>query len=128
MVDANQFRQDFPEFSDSTAYPDAQISFWLGIASQLINIGRWGGLADLGIELLAAHNLVLWKRAQIAASKGGLPGISTGVTASKAVADVSVGYDTNVASVEGGGNFNLTDYGTRYLEYVSLFGAGGIQQ
>ncbi len=127
MVDVAQFRQDFPEFADTTAYPDANVNFWLTVAAQLINVDRWAGLADLGIELLTAHNLVLWKRAQNASSKGGVPGLSTGVTSSKAVADVSVGYDTAVASVKDGGNFNLTDYGTRYLDLVSMMGAGGLQ-
>lgn len=127
MVDVAQFRQDFPEFAETTAYPDANVNFWLTVATQLINVDRWVGLADLGIELLTAHNLVLWKRAQIASSKGGVPGLSTGVTSSKAVADVSVGYDTAVASVKDGGNYNLTDYGTRYLDLVSMMGAGGLQ-
>jgi len=127
VVDVAQFRQDFPEFAETTAYPDANVNFWLTVATQLINVDRWVGLADLGIELLTAHNLVLWKRAQIASSKGGVPGLSTGVTSSKAVADVSVGYDTAVASVKDGGNYNLTDYGTRYLDLVSMMGAGGLQ-
>jgi hypothetical protein len=127
MTDAAKFRTDFPEFSDSTAYPDSQVTFWIGIATRLINADRWGDLTDFGIELLVAHNLVLWKQASKAAAGGGVPGLASGVTASKAVADVSVGYDTSVASVEDGGNYNLTTYGTRYLEFVSLFGAGGIQ-
>lgn len=127
MVTVAQFRQDFPEFADATAYPDGNVQFWLTFASNLINVDRWGNLADMGVELLTAHNLVLWKRASIAASKGGLPGLSTGVTSSKAVADVSVGYDTAVASVKDGGNYNLTDYGTRYLDLVSMMGAGGLQ-
>jgi hypothetical protein len=127
MVDAAKFRTDFPEFSDTTAYPDAQVNFWIGIASKLVNACRWGELTDFGIELLVAHNLVLWKQSSKSAAGGGVPGLAIGVTASKAVADVSVSYDTSVASVEGGGNYNLTTYGTRYLEYVLLFGAGGVQ-
>lgn len=128
MVDVAQFRQDFPEFGDIAAYPDATVTLWLGVASKLINIDRWGDLAPIGTELLTAHYLVLWKQTQISASRGGVPGLASGVTSSKAVADVSVGYDTSIASVEGGGNFNLTTYGTRYLDLVAMFGAGGIQQ
>jgi len=127
VVTVAQFRQDFAEFGDATAYPDSSVQFWLTFAAQLINVDRWGSMADMGVELLTAHNLVLWKRSQIAASKGGLPGVSTGVTASKAVADVSVSYDTTVGAVKDGGNYNLTDYGTRYLDLVWMFGAGGVQ-
>jgi hypothetical protein len=127
MTDAATFRADFPEFADTTAYPDTQVNFWIGIASKLVSLDRWADLTDFGIELLVAHNLVLWKQSAIAVAAGAIPGQSSGVVSAKAVADVSKSYDTTVASVEGGGNYNLTTYGTRYLEFVSIFGAGGYQ-
>ncbi|HAU75936.1 MAG TPA: DUF4054 domain-containing protein [Agrobacterium sp.] len=127
MADAAGFRTAFPEFSDTNAYPDATVNLWLGYAQNLVNLDRWGTLYDLGVYLLTAHNLVIWKKDSKAASVGGIPGSSSGVQSSKAVDGVSVSYDTTVATVEGAGNLNLTTYGTRFADLRDMFGAGGFQ-
>jgi hypothetical protein len=126
VVDATTFRVDFPEFASATKFPDGLVTRWLTIAAKLVNGDRWGDLTDFGTELVAAHNLVLAARDTKSAAMG-TPGQSSGVVASKAVDKVSVSYDAGMASVEGGGNWNLTTYGTRYLYYLDLFGAGGVQ-
>ncbi|WP_370639506.1 DUF4054 domain-containing protein [Cupriavidus sp. DB3] len=70
MVDVAQFRQDFPEFSDTTKYPDSAVQFWLTVSVSLVNPCRWGVLTDQGIELCTAHHLVLAARDEQAAAVG----------------------------------------------------------
>lgn len=127
MVDASGFRTAFPEFGDTTAYPDATVNLWLGYAQSLVNLDRWGTLYDLGVYLLTAHNLAIWKKDSKAAAAGGVPGSTSGAQSSKAVDGVSVSYDTTVATVDGAGYLNLTTYGTRFADLRDMFGAGGIQ-
>lgn len=122
-----QFRADFPEFADTTAYPDSQVTLWLTVGSKLVNECRWGELTDLGIELVAAHHLVLGRRDQQAALVGGVPGQMTGPLSSKSVDKVSAGYDTGAATIDDAGFWNLTSYGVRYATLARMMGAGGIQ-
>jgi hypothetical protein len=122
-----QLRTDFPEFSDTTQYPDPMIQTWLTVACSLVNGSRWMELTTLGIELVTAHHLVLGARDQMAAAVGGVPGQMTGPTSAKAVDKVSTSYDTQAAAVDGGGFWNLTSYGARYLTLARMFGAGGLQ-
>ncbi len=126
-MNAAQFRQDFPEFSDATRYPDTVVDFWLIVAVSLVNECRWGVLTDQGIELVTAHHLVLAARDQATENVGGIPGQMTGPLASKAVDKVSSSYDTGAATIEDGGFWNLTSYGVRYLTLAKLMGMGGIQ-
>lgn len=126
-MDAATFRQDFPEFSDPSIYADPQITFWLGVAENLVNRVRWGELAVQGVELITAHHLVLGRRDELASSVGGVPGLMTGPQSSKSVDKVSASYDTSAATVDGAGMWNLTTYGVRYMSLARLFGAGGLQ-
>ncbi|WP_343724933.1 DUF4054 domain-containing protein [Herbaspirillum huttiense] len=126
-MDSATFRQHFPEFEDAGIYPDAQVTFWLTVAENLVNRERWGGLADQGVELVTAHHLVLARRDELASSVGGAPGLMTGPQSSKSVDKVSASYDTNAATVDGAGFWNLTTYGVRYVSLARLFGAGGLQ-
>ena len=107
------FREHFPEFADTTTYPDSQIDFWASAAGPMVNATRWGELTSLGVELVTAHHLVM---AIGAATNGGAVG---GPVASKSVDKVSVSYDTSAYLVEGGSFWNMTTYGVRYL-YLSL--------
>ena len=122
-----QFRTEFPEFTDTTRYPDSSVTAWLTGAVSLVNADRWGVLADLGQALVAAHHLVIGARDQQAAAVGGVPGTMTGPQSSKSVDKVSASYDTGAASLEGGGFWNLTSYGVRYLTLARTMGAGGFQ-
>ena len=90
------------------------------------------GLADLKRELDDAARIDLIRaleelQAQAAAAKGAPPGVSTGPVSAKGVGPVNVSYDTAAGSEEGGGNYNLTTYGTRYLNLMKMFGRGGFQ-
>jgi hypothetical protein len=122
-----QLRSDFPEFNDPTRYPDSLVQTWLTVAASLVNADRWVELTSIGIELVTAHHLVLSVRDQTAAAVGGAPGIMTGPTSAKAVDKVSTSYDTSAAAIDGGGFWNLTSYGVRYLTLARMFGAGGLQ-
>lgn len=126
-VTVASFRSAFPEFADATVYTDASVQMWLSASVSLLSPERWGDLLDLGTSLFVAHNIVLGAMNARAASKGGSPGSGGGVTASKAVDKVSVSYDTGAATIEGAASWNLTTYGTRYLQLARMVGAGGLQ-
>jgi hypothetical protein len=127
VVTPASFLQDYPEFSNSTKYPNSAIQYWINVAVILLNPNRWGTMLTTGIELYVAHNLVLEGQAQAAAATGGTPGQNTGPLNSKTVDKVSAGYDTGAASIEGAGAYNLTTYGTRFYQLMLMFGSGGAQ-
>jgi len=126
-VTTAQLRADFPEFADTTVYPDSMVQTWLTAAMSLVNADRWMELTNVGIELVTAHHLALSARDQKAAAVGGIPGTMTGPTSAKSVDKVSVSYDTAAASLDGVGFWALTSYGMRYLSLARMFGAGGLQ-
>ncbi|AOJ93099.1 hypothetical protein WK22_09345 [Burkholderia multivorans] len=126
-MDVSQFRQSFPEFNDTTTYPDSLIQFWMTVAVSLVNADRWGDLTDLGIALVTAHHLALAVKDQKMAAVGGVPGQVTGPQSSKAVDKVSASYDTAAVAIKDGGFWNATMYGVRYLSLAMMMGAGGMQ-
>ncbi|UQN68018.1 DUF4054 domain-containing protein [Burkholderia multivorans] len=126
-MDVSQFRQAFPEFDDTTTYPDALVQFWMTVAVSLVNADRWGDLTDLGIALVTAHHLALAVKDQKMAAVGGVPGQVSGPQSSKAVDKVSASYDTAAVAINDGGFWNATMYGVRYLSLAMMMGAGGMQ-
>lgn len=126
-VTASTFRAAFPEFADTETYPDEMVDLWITAANRLMSADRWASLLDLGTQLFIAHNLVLGARDRKAAANGGVGGTSGGVVASKSVDKVSVSYDTGAGTISGGGAWNLTTYGVRYLQLARMVGAGGMQ-
>lgn len=127
-VTTASFRQNFPEFADTTKYPDAQVTFWLGYATRLLySVDRWADMLDDGIQFVMAHQLALAARSQAAASAGGAPGSTAGAVASKSVGGVSVSYDTGAALLQDGGYWNLTTYGIQFWQLAMLVGMGGFQ-
>ena len=50
MITIAAFRADYPEFTDSTRYPDSQISYWLQIAYLMLNVDRFGEPAPYIID------------------------------------------------------------------------------
>ena len=111
----------FPEFSNSTIYPQAQVDLWITQAALQINAGRFGQSADLATMLFVAHNLVLGVQAARQAVAGGGAGFSAGVVSSKSVGPVSKSYDTSVGLIEGAGLYNLTLYGQRLAQMMRAF-------
>ncbi|KWA35744.1 hypothetical protein WT41_01450 [Burkholderia territorii] len=126
-MDVSQFRQSFPEFKDTTTYPDSLVQFWMTVAVSLVNADRWGDLTDLGIALVTAHHLALAVKDQKMAAVGGVPGQVNGPQSSKAVDKVSASYDTAAVAIKDGGFWNATMYGVRYLSLAMMMGAGGMQ-
>lgn len=126
-MDIATFRNDFPEFSNAAAYPDGQVTFWLLLAGKLLNPSRLFDLLDLATELFVAHNLVLERQAQKAAAAGGVPGASSGPMTGKTVDKVSATYDSASAMEADAGHWNLTVFGTRYIQLIRMAGSGGMQ-
>ena len=84
-VTPSSFRVDYPEFADTTAYPDSGVAYWITVAGLLLNPRRWQDMLDVATELFVAHNLVLERQAQKSAAAGAVPGVSTGAVSSKTV-------------------------------------------
>jgi len=122
-----QFRADYPEFSSTSVYPNAQLQYWLTLAPLLMNADRWGALMDMGTELFMAHHITLEAKAMAEAKNGGIPGITTGPVSSKSADKVSISYDVGSSIVPDAGHWNLTIYGTRFIQLLRMFGAGPIQ-
>ena len=123
-VTVAQFRADFPAFADATAYPDAQITFWLNVAPQLVG-DNWGSAQDQGTELFVAHNLSL---GPVGVAGGGVTGGGVGgIVSSKSIKDVSVSYDTKTGTDDMAGFYNATIYGRQYWQLRKLFGKGVLQ-
>lgn len=121
------FRASFPEFSDTTVYPDAMINFWLGLAQQMVRECIWKTAWVQGVSLYIAHELVLASQNQKAAAIGGSPGQSSGIANQKAVGSVNVSYDSQANSEKDAGFWNLTNYGKQFIRLARIFGAGAIQ-
>lgn len=120
-----QFRLDFPEFANATTYPDSLINFWLGVSTSLLIPCIWLDLLNYGTELFVAHQLALSAQRQAAAAVGGVPGTSVGMTTSKAVDKVSVGFDTASVALNNAGYYNLTSYGIQFYQMAQIVGSKG---
>ena len=127
-MDIATFRAVFPEFSNSTTYSDAQITFFLTQGTNVMNANIWGTLFDQGVGYYIAHNLVLAQRRAKSVASGGTPGVTQGAVSSKGVDKVNVSYDTNSVALEKGGMYNQTDYGIQFLQLSRMAGAQGIIQ
>lgn len=125
-MDASTFRALLPEFDDTKKYKTATINVWINQGSATVNGAALSGRRDLVLAYYVAHHLVLGERNK-AAAKRGAPGQATNVISGKNAGGLSLTYDTTIASDEGAGHWNLTDYGKRYWKMVRMAGAGGAQ-
>lgn len=126
-----EFRSCFPEFSSEIAYPDGLIQYWLTWSYLLVNTDRFGKLADNAVQLYAAHNIALERRAYLESQKpspsgAGAPGMATGAASARSVDKVSVTYDTGAVAEKDGGDYNQTIYGRRFYRLVQLAGMGPV--
>ena len=96
-MDDKTFRQAYPQFSDLIAVPPDAVAFWLGVGIARLDVRRWANLLDEGLALFVAHKVAL---GMIAAQGGG----SGGVVSSKSVGGVSIAYNTELGTEEGGGS------------------------
>lgn len=126
-MDAAQFRQDFPEFADTTKYSDSSVNLWLNLGVKVLAPDRWCDYLDVGLELFIAHNIVLAAGNQLAEDVGGTAGQVKGPLTAKSVDKVSASYDAGSVALEDGGFYNLTTYGIRFLQLARMIGSGGIQ-
>jgi hypothetical protein len=120
-MNLSTFRADFPEFTSTTDYPDALLTFWSGIAEKRVIQTRWDDLYTHGVELATAHYVALAKQNQAA------PGAASGLVASESAGGVSVSYDTSAGSLKDGGHWNQTTYGRQFMELARMVGMGGYQ-
>lgn len=140
MIDEATFRQNFPEFGNTTTFPPSAVVFWITVATMLLPVQTWGPGStaaqapvttplDLGLSLFVAHQLVLEARGFKSAANGGIPGggAGGGPVSSESVGGVSRSYDVTLASLENAGPWNLTNYGTRFLFMARLAGKGPVQ-
>ncbi|MCT4713247.1 MAG: DUF4054 domain-containing protein [Ewingella sp.] len=124
----DKFRTDFPQFSDTTKYPDAQVQFRLNLADIMLSENLYGpDLYPYIVELYVAHYMALFAQDQRSAAAGGSGGAASGVVASKSVDKVSVGYDNSMTLNPDAGFWNNTRYGAEFYEIAMMFGAGGRQ-
>jgi hypothetical protein len=126
-VTAASFRVAFPAFANPVKFPAGMVDLWLSTAVKLINAAKWGDLADLGAQLMAAHYLALEAQAVNSATGARMPGASVGVLSSKSAQGVSASYDVSTATEKDAGHWNMTTYGTRYIRLARMMGAGPVQ-
>ncbi len=126
-MDIGAFRTSFPEFSDTTIYPNTMILFWAALAEKLVLPNVWGDCRQAGLNLYVAHEITVASQNAKTAQGGGSPGASGGVVSSKAVGSVSVSYDTQASAEKDAGYWNLTNYGKQFIRLARIFGAGAIQ-
>ncbi len=122
-----QFRTDFPQFSDDTRFPNAQIQFRLNLADRQISQQGKESLYAYMVELYIAHYLYLWDKDRRSSALGGAGGANNGVINSKSVDKVSMGYDTGATLNPDAGFWNNSRYGSELYEQIIQFGAGGRQ-
>lgn len=127
-MDISVFRSNFPEFSNTTTYPDPQLTFWASIAETMLNQCKFGSVMwPNAVMLYVAHEITLAAQNVQAASVGGSPGQSGGIANNKTVGAVSVGYDSQIQSEKDAGWWNRTTYGQQLWRWIQMFGAGCIQ-
>ena len=137
MINYTSFVIDYPEFNNATLFPQSSINYWINYATLLISPCVLGGpgdtvpksppdnLYDIACELFTAHNIVLEAQAQTDAANGGIPGLTTGPISNKRVGPVSVSYDVGAGVDPADAQYNLTIYGTRFINLYKLAGAPG---
>jgi len=121
------FRGSFPEFGDTTKYPDAMLNFWLSLAMTMVPQHVWRNQWVTGVSLYIAHEITLAASNKQTAANGGTPGQNSGIANSKAVGGVNVSYDSQSNSEKNAGYWNLTNYGKQFLRLARIFGARPIQ-
>ena len=126
-MNITDFRTEFPEFANTTNYPNAQITFWATLAEKQVPQDVWGDVWQYGVKLYVAHEITLAYQNVKISSMGGMPGTSGGVPNNKSVGQASVSYDSVVTSEKNAGYWNLTNYGKQFMNLVSIFGIGAIQ-
>lgn len=139
-VAPDDFRADFPAFTDPTVYTDGAINFWIGIASLQLSqrwpttpgaiagpSGKLRSIQDLGVCLFVAHQLTVEAYSTEQAQSGVPPTGPAGVVQSKGLGPGSVGYDVGSTLNPNDTFWNLSIYGRRFALIARHVGAAPIQ-
>lgn len=125
-MDITAFREAFPQFADTTAYPDARLTAAASFVESMLPQCRWGAGWDYACMLYLAHLLVI--TGPSGAGGGGTSGGGvTGPVTAKAVDKVSVSYDAGAVTYDGQAFWNMSRYGIQLFQLIQMFGAGPIQ-
>ena len=128
LPSVSDFRTAFPQFADTTKFPDPQVTFRLNLADILLSEKVTGTeMFPYFAELFVAHYMVLWAADSRSMAAGGAGGSTNGVQASKSVDKVSVSYDTGSTLNPDAGFWNNSRYGAEFWQLIMMFGAGGRQ-
>ena len=123
LLDA--FRLLFPEFSK---YSDTGVKSNLWAAGHMCSKAIFRDMWPYAVGLLAAHYIV---SSGMTASDGSKVGTGDAVITSKSVGGVSVSYaapsTAAAGSIDKAGALGTTTYGRRFLDLVSVYGAGCVQ-
>lgn len=96
----SDFRRDFPQFADTTKYPDPVIQFRINLADTLIDGSAMGDMFPYLVELFVAHYMVLYAADSASGAVGGAGGASSGVVASPEFLDTTLIVKRNEQSVD----------------------------
>ena len=123
----SEFREDYPEFEDTTRYTEALVRKLLTEADHETG-QRWGQYDDAeqslkrrGMFAFAAHMLVMRTAAQQVSKAGGVASVVAQVS-SKRVADESVSYaiaTPDYATAIANGSLGNTVYGQEFMRLRS---------
>lgn len=128
-VDAT-FRSLFPEYTDTTKYPEAVVQLLYGVAQDFVFPGSSyctmlrGSAADYAQYLMTAH--LLYLRGQRVAAGDDAGGESVGFVQSASVGDVSVTRATIPAADQWQYWLSGTPYGQELLALLQGVSVGGI--
>lgn len=128
LPSVSDFRTAFPQFADTSKFPDPQVTFRLNLADILLSEKVTGTeMFPYFAELFVAHYMVLWAADSRSMAVGGAGGSTNGVQASKSVDKVSVSYDNGSTLNPDAGFWNNSRYGAEFWQLIMMFGAGGRQ-
>lgn len=125
-LDLAAFRARFPQFADSTAFPDAVIEAQFDLATCYVSADTYGDMSEhcrtQALYLMTAHLLALGVIVAAGGSYTGQPGVVTG----SSVGDVSV---TLAAPPSGTSQWrwwlNTTPYGAQLIALLDAQAVGG---
>lgn len=126
-MDIAAFREAFPQFADTTAYPEARLVAASEFAEGMLSMERWGAQWSYATMLYLAHLLVITGPSGAGGGGGTNGGGVSGLATSKSVDKVSVSYDVAAVTYTGAGFWNLSRYGVELWMLIQMFGAGPIQ-
>lgn len=130
--DVDLFRQQFPEFADTTTYPTPMLQMYWTLANQFIATDGGpcamleGDSAALALNMMTAHILSLWKQNADAAGGAGAGTDQGGFQTSASIGEISV--SKLAPPVKGAWDWWLaqTPYGQALWALLGVKSVGGL--